>query len=162
MTAMDKAGRWQCRAGFTLVELLIALVVMAVIAAVAVPAYTSKVRQARQVNAQRILTSLAQTAEIYRFQNENYTNFSTAAAANLGWANDSDTNQANAQWYPTANIVINTGINNPPANPNPPPDGTGALGPWFHATATGTIGGAQPDIWAVTNNSSPTNTQKGF
>lgn len=62
------------RTGFTLVELLIAMVVVAIIASIAIPAYTANVRKGRTVIAQRVLMSLAQTEEIYRFQNGSYTN----------------------------------------------------------------------------------------
>jgi len=159
MVGRANGSSWRERAGFTLIELLIALVIIGIIAAVAIPSYTSKVRQGRQANAERILTSLAQTAEIYRFQNENYTGMTIAGLQNLGWVDDSDKNPAGAQWYPTASVtIVSTGIN----PPNAPPDNSGALGPWFKAQAQGNIGGAQTDIWTVTNNTSPTNTQQGY
>jgi prepilin-type N-terminal cleavage/methylation domain-containing protein len=160
MTAIDKAGRWQGMAGFTLVELLIALVIVAITAAVAIPAYTSKVNQGRQQDAQRILMSLAQTEEIYRFENGSYTG-TIANLTALGWVNDGTINPATGtQYYPTANLVGNTGTN----PPNAPPDNTGALGPWFEWTISGNISnGAKPaDTWIITNNINPNNTVKGY
>jgi type IV pilus assembly protein PilE len=134
------------RTGFTLVELLIAMVVVAIIASVAVPAYTANVRKGRTVDAQRVLMSLAQTEEIYRFQNGSYTN-SIASLTALGWVNDSATNSAGTQYYPTANITIQTVA---------PP------GPTFLATIQGSIGGAQADIRTIDNNGVLTNTQNGW
>ncbi len=133
------------KAGFTLVELLIALVILAITAAVAIPAYTSKVRQGHQAEAQRILTSLAQAEEIYRFQNGSYTN-SVANLTALGWVNDSGPSVANP-YYPTANITIV-----PVAPPNPT----------FVATVSGNIGGAVADTWTVDNNGTLKNTVPGY
>jgi len=159
MEGRDKENSRRERAGFTLIELLIAAAVIGIIAAVAIPSYSSKVRQGRQTNAERILTSLAQTAEIYRFQNESYSGISIAQLQNLGWVDDSDGPSAGTQWYPTASVtIVNTGTN----PPNAPPDGSGAVGPWFEAQAIGSIGGAQQDIWKVTNNAAPWNSQPGY
>jgi len=150
MAARDRAVQLRHTRGFTLVELLIALVIISILAAVAIPAYSSKVRQARQTDAQRNLMSLAQTEEIYRFQNGAYTN-NIGDLTNLGWASDS-------AWYPTANFQIPKIGTNPP---NAPPDGTNALGIWFQAQASGNIGGAVPDQWTITNNGVLNNPQNG-
>jgi prepilin-type N-terminal cleavage/methylation domain-containing protein len=146
------------RAGFTLVELLVCLSILAITAAIAVPAYTSKVRQGHQAEAERILTALAQAEEIYRYQNGSYAPVPPIAPLTaLGWVNDSGPSVANP-YYPTGNITVVTGIN----PPNAPPNGTGALGPWFVATAKGNIGGAVEDQWTVDNNGTLINTVPGF
>ena len=134
------------RTGFTLVELLIAMVVVAIIASIAIPAYTANVRKGRTVDAQRVLMSLAQTEEIYRFQNGSYTNSIDSLTA-LGWVNDSTRDSSGNQYYPTGNITIQT---------------TAAPNPTFLATIQGSIGGAQPDIWTIDNNGALTPTQKGW
>jgi len=134
------------KTGFTLVELLIAVAVVAIIASIAIPAYTANVRKGRTVDAQRVLMSLAQTEEIYRFQNGSYTN-SIANLTALGWVNDSASNSAGTQYYPTANINIQT-----VAPPNPT----------FLATIQGNIGGPQLDIWTMDNNGVLTCTQNGW
>jgi len=137
-------------AGFSLIELLVALAALAIIAAVALPAYTTSVYKARTVDAQRILTSLAQTQEIYRLQNGTYAN-NTNLLTPLGWYNDS-------AYYVVQN-PISTGNYQPTQTPTgpAPPDGTGVAGPWFEATAQGNIsGGTLPiDTWLVTNNVNP-------
>ncbi len=159
MAPRDRAGHGEHRQGFTLLELLIALVIIGIIAAVAIPSYIHMVNKGHQVEAERVLTSLAQTAEIYRFQNPNaaggYAGMTIAQLQNLGWVNDSS-------WYPTVQIAA-TGNNDPPAAGwVAPPDGSGALGPWFKATATGNIGGAQADVWTVTNNAAPWNSNPSY
>lgn len=133
------------RAGFSLVELLIALMILAIISAIALPAYTKNVRKGHQVEAQRILTSLAQTEEIYRFQYGSYTANISPNLTNLGWVNDSAGSSVGVQYYPTANIVVVPGI--PPTT--------------FVATATGAIGGSQNDVWTIDQNGTLTNTQNG-
>lgn len=141
-------------------ELLLVLAIIAIVAAVAYPAYTAKVNESHQVDGQRILMSLAQIEEVYRFQNGNYTN-SVASLTALGWVNDGSINPATGQpYYPTANIVLSIGTN----PPNAPPDGTGAIGPWFQATISGNISnGAKPaDTWMLTNNMNPKNTVQGY
>ena len=146
---MGRDGAGQCRRtqGFTLVELLIAIVIVAIIAAVAVPAYTSNVRKGRQVDAQRILMSLAQIEEIYRYQNGVYTATINPDLTNLGWVNDCTINPATGNpYYPTANI--NIALGNPATT--------------FVATASGNIGGAVADTWTIDNNGTLTNTVHGY
>jgi len=132
--------------GFTLIELLLAIVIVAILASIAIPAYTANVRKGHTVDAQRILMSLAQTEEIYRFQNGSYT-AAIADLVNLGWVNDSASDSSGNRYYPTANIVIQT-----VAPPNPS----------FRATISGNIGGAQPDKWTIDNNGVLTPTQNGW
>ena len=129
------------RDGFSLVELLVALMTLGIIAAIALPAYTKNVRKGHQAEAQRILTSLAQTEEIYRFQYGSYTATINPNLTNLGWVNDSAGPSVGVQYYPTANIVVVPG--NPPTT--------------FLATATGAIGGSQNDVWTIDQNGTLTN-----
>ena len=138
-------------------ELLIALVIIGIIAAIAIPSYTASVYKGRTVDAQRILTSLAQAEEIYRSQNGTYAT-NTNQLTPLGWYNDS-------AYYVVQN-PISTGNYEPAQIPTgtAPADGTAATGPWFEATAEGNISGGklQIDIWKVSNNLSPWNSQQGW
>jgi prepilin-type N-terminal cleavage/methylation domain-containing protein len=146
MTARDRAVQLLHTQGFTLVELLIALVIISILAAVAIPAYSSKVRQGRQVDAQRVLMALAQTEEIYRFQNGAYTG-AVASLTALGFVDDSAKNSAGVQYYPLANIQITPGAGNPVTT--------------YTATIWGNIGGAQADKWQIDNNGVLTPLQNG-
>ncbi len=146
MASRERAVQLRHTRGFTLVELLIALVIISILAAVAIPAYSSKVRTGRQVDAQRVLMALAQTQEIYRFQNGGYTG-TVANLTALGFVDDSATNSAGVQYYPQANIQITPGAGNPVTT--------------YTATIWGNIGGAEADKWQIDNNGVLTNIQNG-
>ena len=64
--------------GFTLVELIVAMVVAAILAAVAIPAYSNYVRKARRTEVKTALLDLASLEERYFSVNNSYT-----ATANL-------------------------------------------------------------------------------
>lgn len=66
-------------AGFTLVELLAALVIMALLLALAVPAYHAHLVRARRVQGQATLLKLMQQQERYYSQNNTYIAFSAAS-----------------------------------------------------------------------------------
>jgi type IV pilus assembly protein PilE len=146
MAATCRAGDEERGRGFTLVELLIAMVILSILAAVAIPAYTSNVRKGRQVDAQRVLMSLAQAEEMYRFQNGVYTNNVNPNLTNLGFVDDSSKNSAGNQYYPQANITI------VPGNP----------ATTYVATIKGNIGGAVQDQWTIDQTGALTNTVQGY
>jgi type IV pilus assembly protein PilE len=68
-------------AGFTLVELVVAMVIAAILAAIAIPAYSSYVLQAHRTDAKTALLDLASLEERYFSVNNAYTN----VASNLGY-----------------------------------------------------------------------------
>jgi type IV pilus assembly protein PilE len=68
-------------AGFTLVELVIAMVIAAILAAIAIPAYSNYVLQAHRTDAKTALLDLASLEERYFSVNNAY----TAVASNLGY-----------------------------------------------------------------------------
>lgn len=67
------------RQGFTLLELLFALVIIAVLAAVAYPMYINQVRASRRSDAMNALLRIQLTEEKYRANNTSY-----ASAGSLG------------------------------------------------------------------------------
>ena len=71
-----------CMRGFTLIELMIAVVIVAILAAVALPSYQNSVRKSRRPDAKTALLDLAAREERYYTVNNTYTD----VAANLGFA----------------------------------------------------------------------------
>ncbi|MDH1011386.1 prepilin-type N-terminal cleavage/methylation domain-containing protein [Pseudomonas nicosulfuronedens] len=67
--------------GFTLIELMIAVVVVAILAAIAFPSYQRYVLRSHRVEAQAVLSEAAARQERYYSQNNAYA--STAAALNM-------------------------------------------------------------------------------
>lgn len=62
------------RKGFTIVELMIALIVVAILVALAYPSYTQYVRKAKRGEAQQLLMNWSVNQEIYRSNNPTYAN----------------------------------------------------------------------------------------
>lgn len=67
--------------GFTLIQLMIAVVVVAILAAIAFPSYQRYVLRSHRVEAQAVLSEAAARQERYYSQNNAYA--STAAALNM-------------------------------------------------------------------------------
>ena len=67
--------------GFTLVELVIAMVVAAILTAIAIPMYMHQVRESRRTDARSALLDLAGREERYYATNSAYTN----SSVNLGY-----------------------------------------------------------------------------
>ncbi len=66
--------------GFTLVEMLIALVVVAILAAIALPAYNDAIRKSRRSDATSALATVQQAQERWRNTHSSY----AASASDLG------------------------------------------------------------------------------
>lgn len=60
------------RRGFTIVELMIALIVVAILVALAYPSYTQYVRKAKRGEAQQLLMNWSVNQEIWRSNNSQY------------------------------------------------------------------------------------------
>lgn len=69
-------------AGFSLIELMIAVVIVGILAAVALPAYQQHVRKGHRAGAQAYLMDLAQRQQQYFLDNRGY----ASAASALGYA----------------------------------------------------------------------------
>jgi type IV pilus assembly protein PilE len=68
--------------GFTLIELVIAIVIVAILAAIAIPAYSSYVLQSHRTDAKTALLDMASLEERYFSVNNAY----STAATDLGYA----------------------------------------------------------------------------
>lgn len=66
-------------AGFTLIELMIAVVVIAILAAIAIPAFTDAVRKSRRSDAFAALSTLQQAQERWRSNNQEYAELANTA-----------------------------------------------------------------------------------
>lgn len=60
--------------GFTLIEMLVAIVIVAILAAIALPAFTESVRKGRRADAVALLTGLQLAQERFRANNPAYAN----------------------------------------------------------------------------------------
>jgi type IV pilus assembly protein PilE len=76
------ACRKRRSAGFTLVELMVAVIVVTILIAIAVPSYSNSVRKSRRTEAKTALLDLASREERFLSTNGAYTNDS----GNLGFA----------------------------------------------------------------------------
>ena len=72
--------------GFTLIELMIAVVVIGILAMVAIPAYNDSVTKGRRSDAKSTLTTIAARQEQFFMDNKRY----TADLSELGYASASD------------------------------------------------------------------------
>jgi type IV pilus assembly protein PilE len=71
------------RRGFTLIELMIAMVIVGILVAVALPSYQSSVRKGRRADAMDASVAILQAQERYRANNPGYaTTFALLGAAN--------------------------------------------------------------------------------
>lgn len=65
-------ARWRRQHGFTLIELMIAMVIIGILATIAYPAYTGYVQEARRAEAKSLLFDAAQTLERRYTANSSY------------------------------------------------------------------------------------------
>ncbi len=77
-------GPFARHSGFTLFELMVALVVVGVLAAIALPAYFKQVQRSNRSAGEQYMQDLANREEQYRLDSRSYT---TSKAA-LGWSSD--------------------------------------------------------------------------
>ncbi|MHB8814788.1 MAG: type IV pilin protein [Steroidobacteraceae bacterium] len=110
-----KSGLRQARAaGFTLIELMIAVVILTLLVAIAVPSYRREIEESRRTDAKTALLDLASREQrFFSLQNSFTTDF-----ANLGYA-AAGTNPASVNvgsgYY---SVTVAVPSPNAPANPN--------------------------------------------
>jgi type IV pilus assembly protein PilE len=72
--------KYKKTSGFTLIELMIAIVIVGVLAAIALPAYQDYIKKSRRAEAAAVLTEAAQRLEVFYSQNGRYCAASDCAA----------------------------------------------------------------------------------
>lgn len=95
--------------GFTLIELMIALVVLGILTAIAVPIYLHQVREARRTDARNALLELASREERYFATNSQY----TANGQYLGYSTNNWPITIDNGFYELERPSVNN-TNNPP------------------------------------------------
>jgi len=80
MANMPSSARRDLHCGFTLIELMIALVILGIVTAIAFPSFLDSVRKGRRAEAFSGLAGLQQAQERWRTNNANY----TTTIGNLG------------------------------------------------------------------------------
>lgn len=73
--------RYVSMRGFTLIELMIAVVIIGIISAIAYPSYTEYIRKARRAEAKSMLQEIQLVQERYRANKSTY-----GTLTNLGWS----------------------------------------------------------------------------
>lgn len=73
--------------GFTLLELMVAVVIAAILAAIAIPVYQQYVRRADEAKVMQQMQYIAESAERYKARNFNYKNFTSSANWPVGYTN---------------------------------------------------------------------------
>jgi type IV pilus assembly protein PilE len=112
-TTIAQAPGHQRRRGFTLIELMIALVIVAVLAVVALPSFMTQMRKARRAEAITELYRVSQAQERARAVNPTYSSNLGSGAANtiplnlVATANATSYNMANG-YYSVAVTTANT------------------------------------------------------
>jgi type IV pilus assembly protein PilE len=96
--------------GFTLIELMIAVVIIAVISAIAIPAFTDAVRKSRRSDAFAALLTLQQAQERWRSNNASYAPLAnTATSGNPANGLGLSTTSPGAYYSISVSGVDNTG-----------------------------------------------------
>jgi type IV pilus assembly protein PilE len=102
----------QAQQGFTLIELMIAVVVVGILSAVAIPNYRSYVLKAERGAAKAVMLNLAQSQERYFTNNGTYLAIAALpTAAPAGWQNYSGGSAASAKYsvVVTGGVIATTG-----------------------------------------------------
>ena len=96
----------QAQRGFTLIELMIAVVVIGILSAIAIPNYRSYVQKAERGAAKAVMLNIAQTEERYYTNNGTYLAVAALpAAAPSGWQNYSGSSATSVKY----NITVVAG-----------------------------------------------------
>ena len=97
--------------GFTLIELMIAVVVIGILASIAYPSYTEYVRNAKRAEARVALVEILQQQERYMTQNNSYLAFASGAT-NVPFKTYSGASRDSANYLLSASACSNEKIEN--------------------------------------------------
>jgi type IV pilus assembly protein PilE len=127
--------RAQGQRGFTLIELVIAMVIAAILAAIAIPSYTAYIQKSRRTEAKSTLLNMASLEERFFSTNNTY----SSTPSDLGYATTAAVPfPVGSGYYNITDITVNAAV--PPAN----------------AASAGT-----PASYSITAAPVPTSTQAG-
>ena len=101
----------QAEQGFTLIELMIAVVVIGILSAIAIPSYRSYVQKAERTAAKGVMLNISQTEERYYTNNGTYAAVAAAPVATTsGFQNYSGSSVATMKYSiaVTAGSIANT------------------------------------------------------
>jgi len=104
--------------GFTLIELIVAMVILATLAAIAIPSYSSYVLKAHRTEAKSALLDLASLEERFFSTHNAYSNVPT----DLGYSGPANTNfTVGSGWYQITNLQAFPAVAPTPASPGGTP-----------------------------------------
>jgi type IV pilus assembly protein PilE len=90
--------------GFTLIELMTAVLVVAILAAIAIPSYTTQTRKSRRTEAKAALLDMASREERFNSTNSAY----SSSPANLGYSGSWPIKVGSGYYQITACVAANT------------------------------------------------------
>ena len=93
--------------GFTLIELMIAVVIVAILAVIAIPSYTDYVTRARRADGQSALMQVAQVLERCYTQFSAYNNGGCSVVASTG-ATALTAQNSDEGWYQITGVLAST------------------------------------------------------
>lgn len=99
-------------AGFSLIELMIAVAILAIIAAIAIPSYASYVDRGKRAEARAALLDIAARQERFYSNNRQYTARLGGGADSLNLPGCTATNCSSENGYYTLSVALPTGQNN--------------------------------------------------
>lgn len=99
-------------AGFSLIELMIAVAILAIIAAIAIPSYTSYVDRGKRAEARAALLDIAARQERFYSNNRQYTAKLGGSADSLNLPGCTATNCSSENGYYTLSVALPSGENN--------------------------------------------------